>query len=446
MVGGLLGNRRDDASDSFSDETPDTDPRANAAAIRDTTFADDTARSIVTPRSDAAQLSERDATHESTNAARDGIGLLSRTPIGDDYRAATAAQPETPATYSAQKVSDRDYSLAEDDRTIEVTALAATADDDAPVRSDDDAIDADEMMDDSERWAVTSKPDAFASQADGSSFGSESIQRPPVMPDHGDRSGDQFIATPTFEPSAYEATDDVFASHRAAAIEPPVEFAPPAAPVNPAMDSESSYMSEQQPNLTTTPQAGAASAAPLVDAKDAMTSDDLLAGLPDLIAPAPVTSVSSADDNLLLDLEDLPSASPASNNARDAIASETDDGLLDLDDEMPGAPRAFAPDADDFNSFAAGREEAATTSGVERQAVTTPLIAPPIATGSPAPDQSATTQISIKQLAPEVVDQIARRVVELMSDRLVREIAWEVVPELAERMIRRRLETDESGL
>ena len=73
-------------------------------------------------------------------------------------------------------------------------------------------------------------------------------------------------------------------------------------------------MSEQQPNLTM-PQAGAASAAPLVDAKDVMTSDDLLTSLPAPIVPAPATIVPIADDNLLLDLEDLTSAPPASNNA-----------------------------------------------------------------------------------------------------------------------------------
>jgi len=44
------------------------------------------------------------------------------------------------------------------------------------------------------------------------------------------------------------------------------------------------------------------------------------------------------------------------------------------------------------------------------------------------------------QLSPEAIDAIARRVVELMSDKVVREIAWEVVPELAELLIKQRLE------
>ena len=39
-----------------------------------------------------------------------------------------------------------------------------------------------------------------------------------------------------------------------------------------------------------------------------------------------------------------------------------------------------------------------------------------------------------------VIDAIARRVVEMMSDKVVREIAWEVVPDLAELLIKQQLE------
>ena len=46
------------------------------------------------------------------------------------------------------------------------------------------------------------------------------------------------------------------------------------------------------------------------------------------------------------------------------------------------------------------------------------------------------------RLSPEDVDAIARRVVELMSDKIVREIAWEVVPELSEHLIRQRLDEE----
>ena len=47
---------------------------------------------------------------------------------------------------------------------------------------------------------------------------------------------------------------------------------------------------------------------------------------------------------------------------------------------------------------------------------------------------------SADQLSPEMIDAIARRCVELMSDKVIREIAWEVVPDLAELLIKRQLE------
>jgi CheY-like chemotaxis protein len=52
--------------------------------------------------------------------------------------------------------------------------------------------------------------------------------------------------------------------------------------------------------------------------------------------------------------------------------------------------------------------------------------------------------VNADSLSPEMIDAIARRVVEMMSDKVVREIAWEVVPDLAELLIQRRLAEKES--
>ena len=48
------------------------------------------------------------------------------------------------------------------------------------------------------------------------------------------------------------------------------------------------------------------------------------------------------------------------------------------------------------------------------------------------------------ELSQEMIDAIARRAVEMMSDKVIREIAWEVVPDLAELLIKRKLEEQES--
>jgi hypothetical protein len=82
--------------------------------------------------------------------------------------------------------------------------------------------------------------------------------------------------------------------------------------------------------------------------------------------------------------------------------------------------------------------------------------APSSATETPAAEEAASDAHedsalraeggrSPEGLSPEAVDAIARRVVELMSEKVVREIAWEVVPDLAELLIKRRLDEDRRG-
>ncbi|HET6669409.1 MAG TPA: response regulator [Pyrinomonadaceae bacterium] len=64
----------------------------------------------------------------------------------------------------------------------------------------------------------------------------------------------------------------------------------------------------------------------------------------------------------------------------------------------------------------------------------------PVATqGSAVPPAVASTS----HLTPEQIDSIARRAVELLSEKVVQQIAWEVVPQLAELMIKRKLEEKE---
>jgi CheY-like chemotaxis protein len=48
-------------------------------------------------------------------------------------------------------------------------------------------------------------------------------------------------------------------------------------------------------------------------------------------------------------------------------------------------------------------------------------------------------------LTPELIDQIARRVVERLSDQVIREVAWEVIPDLAELLIKQRISDLERG-
>jgi CheY-like chemotaxis protein len=58
--------------------------------------------------------------------------------------------------------------------------------------------------------------------------------------------------------------------------------------------------------------------------------------------------------------------------------------------------------------------------------------------------QSSLRAATVDNVSPELIEAIARRAVELLSDKVVREIAWDVVPELAELLIKRQLEEKES--
>lgn len=123
----------------------------------------------------------------------------------------------------------------------------------------------------------------------------------------------------------------------------------------------------------------------------------------------PVSAARSTDDSLL-DLGEEETASSA------PTISETDDVILDLDDE----PSVVAPAA-----WPSQRVQPAA--GV--------IAAPPLA---------ATTQeargITVDQLSPELIDAIARRVVEHLSTKVLEDVAWDVVPPLAELLIKRQLE------
>lgn len=64
----------------------------------------------------------------------------------------------------------------------------------------------------------------------------------------------------------------------------------------------------------------------------------------------------------------------------------------------------------------------------------------PVSETVAAPPPAPLTTSEVEGLSPEAIDAIARRMVEQMSDKVIREIAWEVVPELSELLIKRKLE------
>jgi CheY-like chemotaxis protein len=177
----------------------------------------------------------------------------------------------------------------------------------------------------------------------------------------------------------------------------------------------------------------------------------------ELTQGAPPASADLSNDTLL-DLE------------FDSAAAEVvdEDVVLDLDFEAPSPTSEAWPESvvGSLSTQANGSSNQLTTSGVgvaeavaeveqsilpvESQAETQQweVARPPVNDVSPivvqaeaaAPAVATPAAATPADLSPETIDAIARRVVEQMSDRVVREIAWEVVPDLAELLIRERLD------
>ena len=138
----------------------------------------------------------------------------------------------------------------------------------------------------------------------------------------------------------------------------------------------------------------------------------------------------SADDEFVLDLDEQPSEAPAYAAApmRTFVEPEVKEAVA----AASAYESTYQPQV--HPSFA-DTQEVPFASAMQDVAVVEPE---PVA-AEPEP-VAASTSFSPGQLTPEMIDVIARRVVEMMSDKVVREIAWEVVPDLAELLIKEQLE------
>jgi hypothetical protein len=124
--------------------------------------------------------------------------------------------------------------------------------------------------------------------------------------------------------------------------------------------------------------------------------------------------------------------------------------------EEPSAPEpAFSLDSPQESPFASTEAAAPALEELPAPAPesvpqpswspTAPEPEQPQAAASSALASSSEPSIPIsRDLSDDQVDRIARRVVELMSDQVVRNIAWEVIPDLAEVVVKERIRQLES--
>jgi len=102
-------------------------------------------------------------------------------------------------------------------------------------------------------------------------------------------------------------------------------------------------------------------------------------------------------------------------------------------EELPEEPYEVPPPAEEPSWAPAAEAEAQAE-----------ISEPPLPSPVLAPETPSIPIAAPRDLTDEQVDRIARRVVELMSDHVVRNIAWEVIPDLAEMVVKERIRQLES--
>lgn len=118
--------------------------------------------------------------------------------------------------------------------------------------------------------------------------------------------------------------------------------------------------------------------------------------------------------------------------------------LVDESVTVAEVSAAFAPAPPSLSSESAASPALETpppaaTEPAREAMVETPVEAPVGAATAEAASPPVAVDWSSFTLPPAVVDDIVRRVIAEMSERVVREIAWEVVPDLAELLIKKHL-------
>jgi hypothetical protein len=231
--------------------------------------------------------------------------------------------------------------------------------------------------------------------------------------------------SPAFAPSddATAEADMLFAEH-AQTTEVPEVFALPGAPADREVFSEL--------NLSEEPEMSASSG------ESALMESE----------PANALSAEAPMDLEAPEILEAPSLLFANEPATDAHRAESSTKREEFDladhahawDRDPVAASIVAHAGD--VAGASGASEAAESVVAEGSSAAT--VAGSSAPGAAVSESRRETTASAPSLSPEMLDEVVRRVVAQMSEQIVREIAWEVVPDLAERLIKRRLEEEQT--
>jgi hypothetical protein len=160
--------------------------------------------------------------------------------------------------------------------------------------------------------------------------------------------------------------------------------------------------------------------------------EDAWAPAADSFAPESFASDSYASDSFAS--ESFNADAPAAELMPEPLPEPTSSAAMPED--LPFASETTPePEADD-SMWAAGGETPAIAAAEAIAEPDEPVV-PPAALAPEAPPMPIAARGS--ELTDDQVDRIARRVVELMSDHVIRNIAWEVIPDLAEMAVKERI-------
>lgn len=180
--------------------------------------------------------------------------------------------------------------------------------------------------------------------------------------------------------------------------------------------------------------------------KKPFDSQELLRRVRELLESAPAVAPVA---------EVAPAASPYSAETSEVATLTTEEAGWSVA-EAPAAEEVISwsvePEAEPVASEIAAPQIEATAEELQDLAVEPAEPAPDLPTTpepAPAPAVAAATSSSggfNGSLSDEDVERIARRIAELIGDRVVREVAWEVVPDLAEVLLKARIRELESSV
>ncbi|MCD9188397.1 MAG: response regulator [Pyrinomonadaceae bacterium] len=246
----------------------------------------------------------------------------------------------------------------------------------------------------------------------------------------------------------YEISDEISEPDETDASEPEPDETPESETVEkPAEETEESPVSEVSEETSEE-----------AEPSDADSTEETVSETAEEPAETETAETADTTEDRETETAETEQTAPVKEEVTESKASpifDADDNLLELPPLVkPVSVAATAPQVS-FVSEPGSQVEEETTQEAEQVAEpTTDTTETTAETVEPATHTEPTTESIIKEqiveatgstnITPEMIEAIAQKVAEKLSDRAIREIAWEVVPQMTELIIKKMAEENES--